>query len=577
MNNLGAISKIKALKQTEVTDPSDFQFLFDAATLIEASRAKIAIIGTKSKGKSLLINLLCGKRVADEELDITIPTCFGEKCFLSSTKSTDFCKNNNVIPLKQEKNFCWNNTCSYTISEKLDLKAIYSSHSEADGIFCLYDDSKQGFASNADILLPPDVPTKTLSKDIEKNIINMVDIADVVILVGTPDELNSTIFDFILNNNTARNKSIMVLSVHQDISNYYHYILTPKDNNAEKIEADNRTSSESLYNIIYAPTTSPATVQSLKDSLINDTQTLIQNLESIVCKNYNKIRLEKVFYLPTSEKNVTSKIIEDQKVIQDVINWQRQRIYNELTLFMSKVSGKTPFVAWSYFLRKFEDIYFDRISPKWLEVYSQTIALHSRCLVIDSQLKEGKKELQTLLRDYYKTSLDEEKLKHLFLQYCKSKGFLNSLVQGKSASENLYKQMLLTIQQSNYMSIIARLKQQHNALFPTCEQILTQALTASNFKAENCIQFIKSIKEAMLANNLIILWEKYNPLTQEKNDIINQKRPKINALKQILVDELAKNIEIATELERDNEISFTIAKHREISVYSPDTTLKSLC
>ena len=577
MNNLSAINKIKALRRTEVTDPSDFQYLFDAATLIEASKAKVAIIGTKSKGKTLFINLLCGKTVVDETLDITIPTCIGEKCFLSSTNSTDFCKNNNVVPLWQEKTFCWNNTCSYIISDKLDLKAIYSNHSKVDGIFCLYDDSKQGFASNADILLPPDVPTKALTKDIEKNIINMVDIADVVVLICTPDELNSTIFDFILNSSTAQNKSIIVLSIHQNISNYYHYILTPKDNNAEKIEADNRTSSESLYNIIYATTTSPATVQTLKDSLINDTQTLIKKLESIICKNFNKTKLEKVFYLPTSERDVTSKIIEDQKVIQDVINWQKQRIYNELTQFMSKVSGKKPFVAWSYFLRKFEDIYFDRIAPRWLEVYSQTLALHSRCLVIDSQLKEGKRELQTLLRDYYMSPFDEEKLNNLFFRYCKSKGFFSSLVQGKSLSDNLFKQMLGVIQQSNYVSIITRLKQQYNTLFPTCEQILTQALTTSNFQVENYILFMKTIQETMLANNLINFWMKCNPLTQEKNEIINQKLPQINALKQVLIDELAKNIEIATELERTNEISFSIAKQREICDYSPDTTLKSLC
>ncbi len=81
----------------------------------------------------------------------------------------------------------------------------------------------------------------------------------------------------------------------------------------------------------------------------------------------------------------------------------------------------------------------------------------------------------------------------------------------------------------------------------------------------------------MLKNNLIVSWEKYNPLTQEKNDIIKQKLPKINALKQKLIEELAKTIEIATDLERANEISFTIDKHREIGDYSPDTTLKSLC
>ena len=172
---------------------------------------------------------------------------------------------------------------------------------------------------------------------------------------------------------------------------------------------------------------------------------------------------------------------------------------------------------------------------------------------------------------------DEEKLKNLFFRYCKSKGFFSSLVQGKSLSDNLFKQMLGVIQQSNYVSIITRLKQQYNTLFPTCEQILTQALTTSNFQVENYILFMKTIQETMLANNLINFWMKCNPLTQEKNEIINQKLPQINALKQVLIDELAKNIEIATELERTNEISFSIAKHREICDYSPDTTLKSLC
>ena len=72
MNNTLALKKITELVNNEQNHVNEYTNILTASTILKEKLCKIAIIGTRSKGKSDLINILARTVIATDP-DISIP------------------------------------------------------------------------------------------------------------------------------------------------------------------------------------------------------------------------------------------------------------------------------------------------------------------------------------------------------------------------------------------------------------------------------------------------------------------------------------------------------------------------
>lgn len=570
MNNTLALKKITGLVNNEQNHVSEYINILTASTILKEKLCKIAVIGTRSKGKSDLINILSCTGIASNP-DISIPIYISNSIRTAeSIEKTNFCTNANVNAIAQPGVFYWNNSTSHKSTQKQSLDELLSflaNTKNTTGALMEFADSNHTIAQRSGIILPPDLLLEGNTEYRKKQILNAADVADIILLVATPSELNSTCFDFLYSApGVLDGKTVIMFVIHNEISNFFHYPLAAKSNEATALESNQQQSAKGAYCTIKATYTSEDMAQMLKEGITKEAKNLVQNIEKLIKTNFSKTKLTNAYFIQTAEKPSSSDIVEDQKIIADVKSWQYKRIYQEISQEVSNAGeGKTPSVAWEYFFRKSEDVCFDTISPFYQELRSNLVNNYSRLKVIENLLTIQTDDFSVLLRDYTPI-VDEKTLTQLFMDMrAKTLGLIS---HSKDKLQKLQAAIVENIRASAYTKISGRIKQQYKMQLPTPEAIVNAALAKAPDQ-DNSKQFIENIKFAVSADTIKLLWQENSPLALEKKKIQNESEKAAQELKDGIVDVLNAWIEIADLVDCKNEIEFIIKKREEILSFSP--------
>lgn len=571
MNNTLAIEKINSLVDNEESHLAEYKNVLLASSILPKEICKIAIIGPRSKGKCILINLLAKENIASNpsiSLPIFISRRLGGE---TSSPNTIFCNNNNVKVLAKNNAFYWTRTHSFDLPAKQSLDKYLEAAKGASGIFVEYTNSNHEIAQKACLLLPPDISSSESDETRKKHVLNAADIADIILLVATPTEINSNLYDFIYTHpGILDNKLVIAFIIHDRISNFYHYPLNKECKEADNLEKTNWDSAKGAYDTIQKPYTSGEMTQMLNAGMTKDTQNLLQNIEMLIKKNFDKTQLHCAFFLPTGETPLGQKdvIVEDQKLISDINNWQLAKIYTEIAQAVSKIhEGNHPGIAWEYLFRKSEDICFDTIAPICQRLEIEMVADYARLNILNQLLAMQKEELSLLLRDYV-AQPDEEKLKKLFNEYrAKNLGFLPQSKESLNKTRIAIRDYLKSLP---YEQICGRIKQQYDLSLPSIEMIVEGALSVAP-KQEDVTKFIRYIKETIAKEQIIVFWQKESPLELERNSIINEHTQKTTQQRQKILSALDAWINISELVDCKNEIAFIVKKRDDVSRFSPET------
>lgn len=570
MNNSLAIDKIYNLVDNEESRLAEYKNVFQASCVLPKEICKIAIIGPRSKGKSILINLLAKESIASAP-SISMPIFISQRFNIDTTSpNTIFCINNDVKVLAKNNAFFWTRTHCCNLPAKQTLDKYLEIAKGAAGIFLEYSNPKHEIAQKACLLLPPDISLSENDETRKKQTLNIADIADIILFVATPAEINSNLFDFIYKHQgILDNKIVITIVIHDRISNFYHYPLKKECKEADRLEKTNWDSAKGAYDIFQQPYTSGEMKQMLKAGMTKDIQNLLQNIEILIKSNFDKTQLYCALFLPTSETPPGQKdiIVEDQKLISDINKWQFNRIYDEIVHATLKISeGKHPGIAWEYLFRKCEDICFDTLAPICQRLEIELVLDYARLNVLNHLLSIQKEEITFLLRDY-STQFDEEKLNKLFIDYrTKNFGILPKSKESLNKTRTAIQDYLKTLP---YEKICGRIKQQYNYALPSIEIIVEGALSSAP-KQEDVTKFIRYIKEAIAKEQIIVCLQRESPLEQERNSIINEHTQKTTQQMQKILTALDAWINISELVDCKNEITFILKKRDEIARFIPE-------
>ena len=568
MNNKLALEKLSSLVDNEESRLIEYKNVLRAAEILPEGLCKIAVLGTRSQGKSLLINLLSKDNIASCPT-ISVPIYIGPKqtTDLHSPHSA-FCINNNVEIIAKHSPFYWTETGSHVLPGKQPLDQYLKNASGASGIFAEFANTGHEVAQKASLILAPDL-LAIRDAECEKQNLNAADIADIVLIVATPSEINSNLYDFLFSHTgILDNKIVLVFIIHDEISNFYHYPLQEKCAEAIDLEKKNEDSAKGAYETISKSYTTPDMAAMLKTGITKDTQTLIQRIEELIKKNYKKANLQHAYFLPTGEIPPQQKpVVEDQKIITDVKNWQLQRIYSEVAQTVTSVgTGKLPAIAWEYLFRKCEDICFDTLTPICQKLEIECVSDYAKLNVLNSLIAVQSKEVNVLLRDY-SCNLEEEELKKRFCNLREKA--LGILPQTKDHQKKCKQAILEFVKSLPYSRLFGRVKQQYGFELPSIEQITEEALNSSMGK-DDASHFVKCIVEKTSLDQIIANWKKLSPLEIEKNTILREHNQMTAGLKKDILDALEAWISIADLVHCKDKIAFIVQKREEIRSFSPE-------
>ena len=573
MNNKLAVNKILNLKDSDLSPLEEYKNLLKASTVLPKEICKIAIVGRQSKGKSDLINLLSKENIPSKTtIHIPIYISSGQN-IKESTEGKGFCWNNNVKSIVQNGSFYWTNSRSQEMSKNQTLDQIMQSPNKAAGIFIEYSNPNHEIAKRAALLIPPDIPANENFSGRQKQILNAIDVADIILLVMSPAEINSGIYDFLYKSEVINKKPVIIFIVHNEISNFFHYPLSEQCDDAKNAEKRNMESAKCIYDAIQAPYTSDIMSQNLKEGIEKDTQNLLQEIEILVKENFSKTKLKNVYFLPTEEIQSSHKITEDQKIINNVKKWQFEKIYSGIVQVSSEVAnGETPVIAWEYFFRKCEDICFDTLSPKVQNLKRALTEDYSNLKIIDNLLKVQKDEIKILLRDYSGTIYDTQvtQMEKLFCDYQDKKvRILGISLHSNNTLSEIKTGILDIFNRTAYPHVLERIRQQYNFVMPTGEQIIDKALAVAN-KREDASCFSQYIRENISPIQIVKNWEESSPLASEKRNILSKHHSETSTLKQKIKNVIDEWISISEFVDYRNEISFMVQKREELDSFSPE-------
>ena len=500
---------------------------------------------------------------------ISIPVYVGMK------QGTDLCPplsalcvNNCVEIVARHNPFYWTETGSYDLPPKQSLDKYLSLADKASGIFVEFANTSHELAQKTSLVLPPDLLSAE-NKEWEKQNLHAADIADIIMLVATSSEINSDLYDFLFEHRgILDNKIIITLVVHDETSNFFHYPLNAKCADAANLEKANEDSAKGVYDTIQKPYTSSEMIEMLKAGMTKDTQNLLQGLEALIKKNFKKAKLHNAYFLPTGETPSRQKVIvEDQKIITDVKNWQLQRIYSEIAQLATSVGkGKLPAIAWEYLFRKCEDICFDTLAPICQQLEIDCVSDFARLKILNSLLSIQDKEIVVLLRDY-SGQVEVERLKELF---CNFRDKALGIIPRSKDHQNKCKEALLEfVRGMAYRRMHGRIKQQYGVEMPSVEQITEEALTVSADK-EDAPRFAQHIMEKTSREQIIANWKKMSPLEIEKGTIIKEHNQRTGELRKDILGALEAWITIAELVDCKDKIAFIVQKREEILSFAPE-------
>ena len=561
MNNTEAIANIKKNKTGNL--------LLDAAELLPANNRKIAIIGKQSVGKSAFINLIAGENVTDGG-SIKLPTVLGTAtcCDLSSTP-TEILNDNCVQKLMREANFLW----GIKGAEKKDCQSIEALSESATvdhfGAFRkTVGNAPDAIVKSAHILLAPDCPAteNSSSANTVREIKNVVDVSDILLLVGHPQDFMNTTFQFILSDTRYKDhKTIILVVIHDQKSNFFHFPFGD-DKEADQIEKTRSDSASQTYDLLNRHTSSEVLKQNLRESIVEDSRTLIEEIENLARSKFNKFTVNSVFFFPTDEKESSNSIKEHVDLVNRVHDVQKERIRKTI-LDMSKSSSvatsNTPYIAWQYFFRKAEDICLDLLVSKILAYKRECVISHAKLQFIEKNIAIQEKELANILRDYTPAcpKVARQSLKKYYEDYCKADGQFWG--RDKAVGETKKQLHNFLAERAEYFPLAKRIKNQLAIELPNCAWILEKALQTANGDFEKFVQCLENTfsVQSSIVNNV-------GPLVTEKSSLINTTQVELDKKKADIINDFNYIIDIATLLERADHVKMLSDKKVELENFN---------
>ena len=138
-----------------------------------------------------------------------------------------------------------------------ELLSSLNNTSNTAGALMEFADSNHTIAQQASIILPPDLLADGNESYRKKQILNAADVANIILLVATPSELNSNCFDFLYSaSGVLDGKIVIMFVIHNEISNFFHYPLVQKNEEAANLESEKQQSVEGAYSFIAKSATS---------------------------------------------------------------------------------------------------------------------------------------------------------------------------------------------------------------------------------------------------------------------------------------------------------------------------------
>ena len=563
MNNTEAISNIKKNKIGNI--------LLEAAELLPASNRKIAIIGKQSFGKSAFINLISGEKVTDGGT-IKYPTVVGSttNCDLSSV--SELLNDNNVQKLMKDSSFLWGIKGSEKKdSQNIETLAESASTDHFGFVRKTAGDAQDAIVKTAHILIAPDcpeIPENPSALNTVREIKNIVDVSDIVLLVGHPQDFMNTTFQFILSDPRHKDhKTIILVIIHDQKTNFFHFPFGD-DKEADQIEKTKSDSASQTYDLLNRPTSSDALKQNLRESIVEDSRTLIEDIENLAKSRFKKFQVNSVFFFPTDEKESCHPIKEHAELVNRVHSVQKERI-RKTVLDMSKSSSTvvsyTPYIAWQYFFRKAEDVCLDLLTSKILAYKRECVNTYAKLQFFEKNIAIQEKELSNILRDYTPTcpKVARQMLKKYFDDYCNAEKKFWSWGKDKAVEDTKKQLHNFLAERAEYFSIAKRIKNQLAIELPNCAKILDKALQTANGDFD---KFVKSLESSFTIQTSIV--KDQGPLVDEKNTLINKTQVELEKQKSGIINDFNYIIDIAKLLERADHVKMLSDKKTELENFS---------
>lgn len=569
MDNLGALKRIEDLVNSY--DPNtkhEFESLLSASTILQKDGVKIAIIGSKQKGKSKLVNLLAKKKICKNP-SISIPICISFPCNPErNSLVSPLCKSNNISTLRRNGSFYWTKTQS--VSKMFDTLDETLQHVDNDALGVFFEVSNLA-EKRISLILPEDLSMEKNSNEVIKSNLNAADIADIIIIVGTPSEINSKMFDFLYSTtNVIGNKTVIAVVIHKDKTVFCHYPLSTPCNEANEIEKTFTDSIKNSYELINKKSTSVDMIEMLKKGITKDSQNYWVKNEALIVQNYKKAKNIKAFFISTEESAPQKMIKEDNAILDDIIKWQDERIYSEIIMvIVNEVSKKScPFVVWDYYFRKIEDFCFDLTMVKSEDFESSLAGHYARTKTINHILSIQKKDLLVLLRDY-DGHISENELKRLYSEYLEKTSPIRKIVPGnKKAIDDIQNNISIFMEESTYANVCQRIKQQYSLELKPGKEIIRECINSNQDFDSNTL--VKRLEDSISKDTIVKIFEEKAPLVMELKRVQDTINLELSKKRKELLDLFESWIHIAELVDSQNTLCALISKRDYIATFSPE-------
>ena len=471
MNNEDAVSKILLTKN------ADYKRAFDASIILPDKTKKIAIVGKRSYGKTFLINHLMDETVFDE-IDLVVPVLFGRSQDTGISTDDDksiseLCKNNQINAVTRSGNFFWNRLGSFKIEKTTISAEFLKKYDTAQGFFLGTTKTKENnIIYNACLLIAPDICLddiqNTTQNESFRNIKDVINVADIILAVGEPADFMDSTFKVLQQDDNVKNgahKTVILVVIHKLFSNFYTFPLIPKTDKAIQLEGHLKETAQELYRTLNKPDTIQIVIDNLKNTLVEATNDLLRKLEEEIKNDFHRFPVHAALYLPSCEnQSKVDNTSENAELITRVVNAQLIRITDVVYKTTTPESEmnlpcERPYVAWSYFLHKAEDISWDLLFMKWYGNAQGSISIHSSKLVNSEFQDKFEKEVAFLLRDYAcDLSIIREEILSRFLAYVEANTAISFPSTKRTNTKKAQDILLDGFQSCNYRFFRDRIK-----------------------------------------------------------------------------------------------------------------------